>query len=249
MHIYTFILIVILILVNFVNSMYNKHMRNKMITTPELYTKYLEMLDAIILEQARVFIMNNILRPKHMREFTYDKIAISDAAEDKEGYLQGTLELINLVLTDHLRNSLEYYCKAEAMDAFIRQRTEMTLFPIIANLYKTKRGIPARLNEMLMREGVGGLDDDGLTDEHLKADPETKNIRSVIDIYYKKAGEMISNDEAKLILDEMQRVKGNAEEISIIEEMALAIPQSTFAAKYDILKKVVLPSKNELEND
>lgn len=248
MHIYTFVLIVILILVNFINSLYNKHMRNKMITTPELYTKYLEMLDSIILEQSRVFIMNNILRPKHMREFTYDKIAISDAPEDKDGYLKGTLELVHLVLTDHLRDSLSYYCKSEMLDAFIKQRTEMTLFPIIASLYKTKRGIPAKLNEMLLREGVIGVDDE-LTDEHLHSSPESNNIKSVMDIYYKKAGEMISNDEAKLILDEMQRIKTNTEEISIIEEMAIAIPQSTFSAKFEILKRIVLPSKSELEND
>lgn len=121
----------------------------------------------------------------------------------------------------------------------------MTLFPIIASLYKTKRGIPAKLNEMLQRESVG--DDDELTDEHLRLDPETKNIKSVVDIYYKKAGEMISNDEAKLILEEMERIKHDAEEISIIEEMGLGIPNSTFAAKLDILKRIVLPPKDELD--
>ena len=245
MHIYTFILIVILILVNFINSMYNKHMRNKMISDPTLYTKYLEMLDSIILEQSRVYIMNNILRPKHMRDYSFDKVAISDAPADKEEYLQGVIDNINIVLTDHLRDCLTYYCKSEALDAFIRQRTEMTLFPIIASLYKTKRGIPAKLNEMLQRESVG--DDDELTDEHLRLDPETKNIKSVVDIYYKKAGEMISNDEAKLILEEMERIKHDAEEISIIEEMGLGIPNSTFAAKLDILKRIVLPPKDELD--
>ena len=246
MHIYTFIMLVILIIINFVNSMYNKHMRNKMITDPTLYTKYLEMLDSIILEQSRVFIMNNILRPKHMRDFTFDKIAISDAPEDKEGYLQGTIELVNIVLTDHLRDCLTYYCNSEALDAFIRQRTEMTLFPIIANLYKTKRGLPAKLNEMFARDAVEGLDDE-LTDENLKMDDESRKIRTVIDSYYKKAGEMISNDEAKIILEELTRIKDNPTEISIIEEMGLSITQSTFAAKYDILKKVILPAKKEDE--
>lgn len=245
MHIYTFTILLILIVINFLNSLYNKHMRNKMISDPTLYTKYLEMLDSIILEQARVYIMNNILRPKHMRDFSYDKIAISDAPQDKEEYLQGTIDLVNIVLTDHLRDCLSYYCNSEALDAFIRQRTEMTLFPIIANLYKTKRGIPAKLNEMLQREGVTGLDDDELTDENLTNDPETKGIKTVIDSYYKKAGEMISNDEAKIILEELMRLKGNTEEISIIEEMSLAIPQSTFAAKFDIIKKVVLPKSPE----
>ena len=228
------------------NSMYNKHMRNKMISDPTLYTRYLEMLDSIILEQARVYIMNNILRPKHMRDFTFDKIAISDAPQDKEEYLQGTIDLVNIVLTDHLRDCLTYYCNSEALDAFIRQRTEMTLFPIIANLYKTKRGIPAKLNEMFARDAVAGLDDE-LTDENLKMDDETRGIRTVIDSYYKKAGSMISNDEAKIILDDLMRIKDNAEEISMIEEMSLAIPQSTFAAKFDILKKVVLPVKQHDE--
>lgn len=245
MHIYTFVLILLLIVINFLNSLYNKHMRNKMISDPTMYTKYLEMLDSIILEQARVYIMNNILRPKHMRDFSYDKIAISDAPQDKEEYLQGTIDLINIVLTDHLRDCLTYYCNSEAIDAFIRQRTEMTLFPIIANLYKTKRGIPAKLNEMLQRDSVMGVGlDDEVTDEHLTDDPDTKGIRTVIDSYYKKAGEMISNDEAKLILDDLMRLKDNTGEITIIEEMALAIPQSTFAAKFDIIKKVVLPSKH-----
>lgn len=245
MHIFTFILVVMLILINFINSLYNKHMRNKMISDPTLYTRYLEMLDSIILEQARVYIMNNILRPKNMRSYSFDKIAISDAPADKEEYLQGVIDNINIVLTDHLRDCLTYYCKSEALDAFIRQRTEMTLFPIIASLYKTKRGIPAKLNEMLQREAVG--DDDELTDEHIRLDPETKNIKSVVDIYYKKAGEMISNDEAKLILEEMQRLKDDATEISIIEEMGIAIPNSTFAAKLDILKRIVLPVKDELD--
>jgi hypothetical protein len=58
---------------------------------------------------------------------------------------------------------------------------------------------------------------------------------------------MISNDEAKLILEEMQRLKDDATEISIIEEMGIAIPNSTFAAKLDILKRIVLPVKDELD--
>lgn len=248
MQTFTYTLIIIFIVTNFLSSMYNKHMRNKMISDPTLYTKYLEMLDAIILEQSRVYIMNNILRPKNMRNYSFDKIAISDAPEDKEGYLQGVLEGINLVLTPHLRDCLSYYCNSEMMDAFIRQRTEMTLFPIIANLYKTKRGIPAKLNEMLQRDAVGD-DDNGLTDEHLRMTPEAEELRVVMDSYYKKAGESISNDEAQMILNDLKRIKKNPEEIGIIEEMAIAIPNSTFAAKLDILKKVVLPTKEELENE
>ena len=134
------------------------------------------------------------------------------------------------------------------MDAFIRQRTEMTLFPIIANLYKTKRGIPAKLNEMLQRDAVGD-DDNGLTDEHLRMTPEAEELRVVMDSYYKKAGESISNDEAQMILNDLKRIKKNPEEIGIIEEMAIAIPNSTFEAKLDILKKIVLPTKEELENE
>ena len=45
----------------------------------------------------------------------------------------------------------------------------------------------------------------------------------------------------------MERIKHDAEEISIIEEMGLGIPNSTFAAKLDILKRIVLPPKDELD--
>ena len=68
MHAFTFTLIVILILVNFINSLYNRHTRNKLMTDPVMYTKYLEMLDAIILEQCKVYVMTQILRPHHMRD-------------------------------------------------------------------------------------------------------------------------------------------------------------------------------------
>ena len=101
---------------------------------------------------------------------------------------------------------------------------------------------------MLQRDAVGD-DDNGLTDEHLRMTPEAEELRVVMDSYYKKAGESISNDEAQMILNDLKRIKKNPEEIGIIEEMAIAIPNSTFAAKLDILKKIVLPTKEELENE
>lgn len=246
MHAFTFTLIVILILVNFANSLYNKHTRNKLMTDPIMYTKYLEMLDAIILEQCKVYVMTQILRPYNMRDFSYEKIAISDAPADKDEYLNGTLHLINLVLTDHLRDALTYYCKSEMLDEFIRQRTSMNLFPIIASLYKTKRAIPRHLNEMLQKEMVDSGDDDEVTDEHI-ADmtSETAKLKSIVNIYARKAGEVINTTEAKLVLTELESIVNDADEINIIEEMGIAIPHSTFAAKLEILKQVVLPEKTE----
>ena len=246
MHVFTFTLIVILILVNFLNSLYNKHNRNKLMTDPIMYTKYHEMLDAIILEQCKVYVMTQILRPHHMRDFSYEKIAISDAPEDKEEYLNGTLHLVNLMLTDHLRDALTDYCKSEMLDEFIKQRTSMNLFPIIASLYKTKRAIPRHLNEMLQRDMVDSGDDDEVTDEHLSdMTSESAKLKNIIGIYAKKAGEVISMTEAKLLLTDLENIKNDTAEIGIIEEMGLAIPQSTFAAKLEILKKVVLPEKVE----